>query len=913
MRWRFWQSKQRDSDLEDEIAFDLAADAEERIRSGIPREEAESASRRDFGNVLRLEEDVREVWGWTALDRLGQDLRYGWRTLRNNPLFAAMAVLSLALGIGANTAIYSFMDAVMLRDLPVRHPGELVILNWHAKKFPPVAYSSNGSTYDEPGGGITSPDFPWPAYELFRNHNTLFSALSAFKDAGQLNLVARGQAEVRSIELVSGNFFNCLGIVPVAGRLIADSDNLAGASQVAVLSYNYWRERFAGDLAALGQSLRINNLAFTIIGIAPPGFFGVRPGSAPVIYVPIANRPSLARNYGTEDDTMFVDPHFYWVDIMGRLRPGVTLARAEAELAPQFHQFALASVTKNEERAVLPALWLEEGGSGGDSLRRQYSKPLFVLMTMVAFILAIACANIANLLLARATARRREMAVRLSLGASRLRVLRQLLTESLMLALPGGIIGLAVAVAGIRFLIWLLTGNNPADLHLHVVLDWRILVFTIAVALVTGILFGLAPAIQAMRVDITPALKETRASTPHKRGRRIGLSQFLVVAQIALSLLLVLGSAIFVRTLANLHSVEIGFNQENLLTFSLDTSQAGYKDMALTTLYARMYERFRALPGVRAAAVTDMPLLFDWNSGTGVRLPGAPKCEGDGCPHTSLISVGPTFFETMQIPISLGRPIDSRDADGAPLAAVVNEVFAKRYFPNRNPIGRRFGLGSSKGDLTIVGVAKNARYSSLKREIPPVVYFAYLQNIVNGPPGATFFILRTAGNPLALSETVRKTVHEAAPAVPVTNMMTQVQRIDSTIVQERTFADLCTAFAVFALMIACIGLYGTMAYTVARRTNEIGIRVALGAERRRIIWMVLREVLALAAAGLAVGLICAWSAMSAIKSFVFGMKVADPPTILLAAGILVAALLLAGFAPAARASRIDPLTALRHE
>jgi predicted permease len=611
---------------------------------------------------------------------------------------------------------------------------------------------------------------------------------------------------------------------------------------------------------------------------------------------------------------MFTDPHFYWVDMMGRLRPGVTLKRAEAELGPRFHQLVLTSAKKAEERAVLPKLWLEEGGSGVDSLRRRYSKPLFVLMTMVALILAIACANIANLLLARATARRREMAVRLSLGASRLRVLRQLLTESLMLALPGGIIGLGVAVAGIRFLIWLLTGNNPEEVALHVALDWRILAFTIAVALMTGILFGLAPAVQATRVDITPALKETRASTPRRQGRRFSLSQLLVVAQIALSLLLVLGSAIFVRTLANLHSVAIGFNPENLLTFSLDASQAGYKDAALKTFYTRMYERFRALPGVRAATVTDMPLLFDWGSGTGVRLPGAPKCEGLNCPHTSYISVGPTFFETMQLPMSLGRSIDSRDVDGAPLAAVVNEVFAKKYFPHQNPIGRRFGLGSSKaGDLTIVGVAKNARYSSLKRAIPPVVYVAYLQNIVNRPPTATFFTLRTAGNPLALAETVRKTVHDAAPGVPVTNMMTQVQRIDSTIVQERTFADLCTVFAILALLIACIGLYGTMAYAVARRTNEIGIRMALGAERRRIVWMVLREVFALAAMGLTMGLLCAWSTMSAIQSFVFGMKAADPSTIMWAAGILILAFLLAGFAPAARASRIDPLTALRHE
>jgi predicted permease len=912
MPWRIWRRKQRDTDLDDEIAHDLAAEAEERIRSGATREEAERASHRDFGNVLLLKEDVREMWGSTSIERLGQDIRYGWRTLCKNPLFAMMAVLSLALGIGANTAIYSVMDAIMIRALPVRNPGDLAILNWRARHDDGVVQSHNGSVYDELGGGMTSPDFPWPAYKLLR-HNNSFSTLFAYKGAGVLNLTVGGQAELGEVEFISGNFFSGLGIIPAAGRLIADTDNLAGASQVAVLSYGYWRGRFAGDAAAVGQTININNIPFTITGVAAPEFFGIKPGSAPVLYIPIVNRPSLGRNYGNEHDTMFTDAHFYWADMMGRLRPGVTLAQAQAELAARFHQFVLASAANDKERADLPALRLEEGGSGVDSLRRQYSKPLFVLMAMVAVILAIACANIANLLLARASARRREMAVRLSLGAGRFRVMRQLLTESLLLALPGGVLGLGVAAVGIRFQIWLLAGGDEG-FSLQAGLDWRILAFTIAAALATGILFGLAPAFEATRVDITPALKETRASVPRSRGHHFGLGRFLVVAQIALSLLLVLGAAIFVRTLANLHSVEIGFNQEHLLTFSLDASQAGYKGAALKTFYVRMDERFRALPGVRAATITDMPLVAGSGSTTHVILPGTPKQEGRGGLSTSYASVGPTFFDTMQLPIVLGRPIGPHDVEGAPLAAVVNEVFAEKYFPNQNPIGRHFGLGSSEaGDLTIVGMAKNARYNSLKDAIPPVAYISNLQNVVKRPPMGMFFELRTAGSPVALSETVRKAVHDDAPNVPVMGMMTQTERIDTTIVQERTFAHLCTVFAVLALTIACVGLYGTMAYAVARRTNEIGIRMALGADRGRILWMVLREVLALAAIGLTVGLVCAWSAISAIQSFVFGMKPADPIAILLAAGILTAALVLAGFAPAARASRIDPLTALRHE
>jgi predicted permease len=589
------------------------------------------------------------------------------------------------------------------------------------------------------------------------------------------------------------------------------------------------------------------------------------------------------------------------------------MQHAQAEVAARFHQFVLASAENDKERATLPWLWLEEGGSGVDSLRRQFSKPLFVLMTMVAFILIIACANIANLLLSHATARRREMAVRLSLGASQFRIVRQLLTESLMLAIPGGILGLGIAAFGIRFLIWLLAGGTD-ELNLHANLDWRILGLTLAVAFATGIFFGLAPAVAATRVDITPALKESRASVPHRRGRIVGLSQLLVVAQIALSLLLVLGAAIFVRTLANLHSVQIGFNTERLLTFRLDASQAGYKGAVLKTFYAHMDEKFRSLPGVRAGTVTDMPMVAGSNSRTNVKVPGVPKREGRDGPNTSHVSVGPTFFETMQHPILLGRPIDSRDVEGAPLAVVVNEVFAKKFFPGQNPIGRHFQLGNTgKHDFTIVGLAKDARYSSLKQEIPPVVYFSLLQDVVKRPPTPMFFELRTMGNPMALAETVRKVVHDAAPLVPVTNVMTQKQRIDSTITPERTFADLCTAFAILALGIACVGLYGIMAYAVSRRTNEIGIRMALGAERQRIVWMVMREVLALTVVGLIIGLACAWTALSAIKSFVFGMKPADPLTILMAAAILLASLIGAGLAPAMRASHIDPMNALRHE
>ncbi len=910
---RLFHRPQAELDLHAELQDYIEHETQRHIAAGIP--EAQARSKALLG-IEQAKEECRDIRRGAWFDKLAQDVRYGWRTMLKNPLFSAMAILSLALGIGANTAIYSLMDAIMVRALPVQNAQQLVILNWRAstKHDPDVVQSHSGSKYTEPDGGSTSPDLPWPAYESLRARNHVLSSLFAFKTAGRLNVVLHGQAEIGEVNFVSGNYFTGLGIGPAAGRLINDADDRANAPQVAVISYRYWQERLAGAPAAVGESLTINNIPFTIAGVAPPEFLGVSPAHLPVAYIPLANRPVLGRNYGDEQKTIFTDAHNYWIDVMGRLRPGVTLPQAQAELSTQFQQFALSSATTKEEKATLPKLWVQEGGSGVDSLRRQYSTPLFVLMTMVAFILTIACANIANLLLARATARRREIAVRLSLGAGRLRVVRQLLTESLMLAFPGALLGLGVAVLGIRFLTWLLAGERGEVLP-NVGLDWRVLLFTLGVAFATGILFGLAPAIAATRVDFTPALKESRASASRRgRGKRVGLSQLLLISQIALSLLLVLGAAIFVRTLANLHSVNLGFNKTNLLTFRLDASQAGYQDAALRALYQDLRQRFSVIPGVQSATMSDLVLISQSNRQTGVVLPGAPKDPGRNGPSTSFASVGPAFFETLQLPMLLGRTINSHDVDSAPHVAVVNQVFANKYFPNQDPIGRQFSLGNSQtGDLTIVGVAKNAHYSSLKEQTPPVAYIPFLQHITDAPPFGITFELRTLGNPISAANAVRQIVHQTVPRVPVTQVMTHAQQIDNTIVQERTFADLCTAFAILALAIACVGLYGTMAYSVARRTNEIGIRMALGAERREIVWLVQREVLLLATAGLCVGMLCAWATMSSIKSFLFGMKPGDPLALSLAAAILITAAILAGLAPALRASRIDPLNALRHE
>jgi macrolide transport system ATP-binding/permease protein len=846
-----------------------------------------------------------------------QDIRYAFRSMAGSKLFTSMAVLSLALGIGANTAIYSFMDGVMLRALPVKQPEQLVILNWRAKSDAPVVHSHWGSNYAEPGGGTVSPNFPYPAFELLRDHNEVLSTLFGHAGGGRLNLVIDGNAELAGGQYVTGGFFSGLGVAPAAGRLIDRDDDRSGAPAVAVISNDYWHTRFGASPSVVGKHIQINGTSFTIAGVCAPEFYGVSPAGKPSVFLPMANI-GLTRPQ-PDGRSMFQEGTYYWIELMGRLKNGVTLKQAQVQLSGSFHGFVESTATKDRERADLPSLWLQEGGSGVDSLRRQYSKPLWILMAMVGLILAVACFNIANLLLARAASRRREIALRLSLGAGRFRIIRQLLTESVVLAFLSGIAGIGVAALCIRFLLLLLTNGND-NFTVKVGLDWRVLSFTLLIAFISGIFFGLVPAIQATRVDITPALKETRASESHGKARRFGLrfglSQVLVVAQIGISLLLVVAAGLFVRTVTNLHSVNLGFNAENILIFNLDATQAGYKDVTLKQFYAELEQRFQSIPGVRSATSSDMPLVGGWSSNTGIAVPGIPPPpEGQRGPNTSIAGVGPTFFETMEIPIVAGRAIDKRDVDGAPAVCVVNQVFAEKYFHGQNPIGRHFRLGGKTNgmDIEIVGVARTARYDSLKREIPPVTYTSWIQTPKTRRLKEMVFELRASGDPLRLSNTVRQIVHQVGPQVPLANMTTQSRRIDETILQERTFAQLGACFGGLALLMACVGLYGTMAYAVARRTGEIGIRMALGATRRRVVWMVLREVVVLSAFGLLIGVGAAYQTTTFLKSFLFGVKPNDPLAMGASAAILIACALVAGYLPAFRASRIDPMVALRNE
>lgn len=925
----FVRRRQKEAELREELEFHLEEEAEERRAVGLTEREAGYAARRDLGNYTLVEEDTRAVLGWTIIEQLGQDLRYALRTMAASQVFTLLALSSLALGIGANTAIYSFMDAILLRSLPVSDPQSLVVLNWHAKQHSGpdfVMHGMSGSTWGDSASGENSGIFPYPAFELFRENNSVFSVVFAhfqYFQARRLNVAIRGQAEIANGWSVSGDYFRGLGVVPAAGRLIIPDDDVPGNSAVVVASYGFSQRHFGEAANAAGQPVVIDNVAFTLVGVAPPEFFGVDPAGSPDLYFPMHANELLGagQQFGFQP-TSYLERNNYWTQIMGRLRPGVTLAQAQAQLAPVFRQWVASTAANDRERANLPELVVKEGAAGLDSLRRQYSKPLYVLLTMVGLILGLACANVANLLLARAAARRREIAVRLSIGASRARVVRQLLTESVLLASTGGTLGVLLAIWGIRF-VTLLLASGRANFTLHAELNWHVLGVAAALSLVTGVLFGLVPALQATRVDVIPALKESRDGSAGVRRffRRAGLSHMLVAGQIAISLLMLFAAGLFVRTLSNLESIDLGFNRENLLLFQLDARKAGHEDSEISSFYGDLLERFRAIPGVREATLSEDSLL---KAGTGVLLAvsGAPPN-----PQNRILTVGPQFFRTMQIPILAGRDLDVRDRAGSPAVAVVNEAFVKANFDGRNPLGQRLMMWKARKandlarDMEIVGVCRNASYGGfyylmsaptrLTGEIPPVAYLPYDQGYPE--PDQMVYTLRTLGDPLRYINVVRETVRQADARVPVSEIRTQVAEIQQAVSQEIMFARLCGGFAMLALAIACVGLYGTISYSVARRTSEIGIRMTLGAQRVGVLWMILREVLGLAAVGLTIGAGAALVTSKFVESFLYGINHNDPRALTLAVVTLVGAALLAGYVPARRASRIDPMTAVRHE
>jgi len=867
-------------------------------------------------------------------DEMFQDLRYGARMLLKHKGFTLVAVLSLALGIGANTALFSVVDAVLLRTLPVAEPQRLVLFAWQAG----VPFRVNGmsGTSFVPG----PPDvkglslFRYEVFEKMRQArasapDSPLSDFFAFAPIRELTAVMGGQAEIINAQAVSGGYYAGLGVQPSLGRAIGDEDDRAGAAPVVVLSHQFWQERFGANPDVIGQQLKLNKLSFTIIGVTPPDFTGtLQVDYQSAVTVPFACEPLLRgerSNLGTANQ-----PGVWWINLMGRIKPGATFEQARDSLNGAFQAAALevmppprkANQPAQLEPKDYPRLIAESGSRGMLDRRRAYSTTIYGLFIVVALVLLIACANVANLLLARAALRSAEISVRLAVGAGRWRLIRQLLTESVLLASLGGAAGVLFAFWGKSALVALSdkdTGILPNGVDLR--LNWRVLAFTFAVSLGTGVLFGLAPAWRATAVDLATSLKQSRRTTVAVSR----LSQGLIVAQVALSLLLLAGAGLFIRTLSNLQRVNLGFNQENLLRFRLQPEQAGYKDERLRQFYQQLFARLDNTPGVLAATFGKVPLIAHDNWFFDILLPGETEMTAGGKHITNRQVVRENYFATLEIPLLGGRDFTALDDQRAPRVAIVSQSFARQFFPNEDVLGKRVTVIENQGEVEIVGIVADTKYMSQREELKPLLYTPWQQEVAD--IGEMHFMLRTTGEPAALAATVHQVVRELDSNLPVTELSTQTARAEATLGQERLSARLLSFFGALALLLAAIGLSGVLAYSVAQRTNEIGIRMALGAQARDVLRLVIWQGMKLVLLGLAAGALAGYALKRVLASNYFGAEAwqrqmaeqlygvsgTDPLTLAVTASLLTVVALAACWLPARKAAQVDPMVALRQE
>ena len=827
--------------------------------------------------------------------------------------WTAVVLLSLALGIGANTALFSAINGLLLKKLAVKDPDTLVRFRHVGANQVRTDVLLYGFTAPDARGRQVEPTFSYPMYEQFVADNRTLADLFACAPLGRVNVVVNGQAEIASGFLSTGNYFQALGVGARLGRTLTPADDRPTAAPAAVISHKYWMSRFGGNPSVVGTPAIVNNIPVTIVGVLPPEFTGVEQvvADAPDVSLPLALEPQL--NAGLNAPQSLVSrPTFWWLHVVGRLKPGATAEQVQANFAGVFQHTAvtgfhayLASLS-SVERARLspkdgsetPELRVDSSSRGIYDVTTTDRRAMTVLTAVVALVLLIVCANVANLLLTRATVRQRELCVRLALGATRARLVRQLLTESLLLAAIGGALGLIVGRWGQA----LLPGapGQPSPL------DWRVLAFVIGITAATGILFGVAPALRSTRTDVNSALKETNRNVA---GSRSVLGKTLVIGQVAISLVLLSGAGLMLRTLQNLRHVDIGFNPRNVVLFQVSPALNRYDGQRELLLYDRIRERLRAIAGVRAVSWSNPSLMSNRRFSGSIFVQGRAYAPGQR-EAISAVIVSPTFFDTMEMPLLAGRGFTPRDDASAPSVVVINEAAARRYFPNESPIGRRVGSSAAEsGQREIVGILRDAKYNSVRDAPLPTMYVPSLQR----PQGSTTFQVRTAGDPLSSIGSIREAVRQVDPTLPIINVTTQIEEVERRFLQERVFAQAYTLFGGLALLVSSVGLFGLMSYSVARRTSEIGIRVALGARRQDVLALVMRESMVLVAAGVAIGLGGAMPASRLVSTLLFGLRANDPSTMAAAIAVMVMVATLAGYLPARRALTINPIAALRYE
>jgi len=889
--------QQFDADLKEEMRLHVELREQEQIQAGLSPREARQVALRRFGNATVLKEKSHMAWGWEWLENFVQDVEYGSRAMLRSPALAIVALLSLALGIGANAAIFSLLDAVMLRSLPVRDPAQLILLG---------KGNISGITDDFARSQLYS----YPFYRQMQEENQVFSDTAAiFSLTNDVHGFVEGriESEPMTVQLVSGTYFTTLGVRAFVGRTLYDADdNSEGDHPVAIISYAWWKRGLAQDPNVLNRKLRLGARTYNIIGVAPPEFFGTKVGEAPDMWIPLSMVKEVPPNYGGYKDNFSES-----LLIMGRLKPGISIDEATSNVNLLFRQILLgfpdAKLSQeNLQRLDRTKVPLTPMTTGLSSLRRQFSEPLQILMVVVALVLLIACANIANLLLARSTARSRELAVRQALGARRTRIIRQLITESLVLALAGGVLGVALASVANRLLLRMVSGGLDT-IPLDVSIDTRLLLFTLAVTIATALIFGTIPAFRGTRLQLTGTLKAGRV--PQGTSGKNPLAKALVISQVALSLVLMVGAGLFLRSLVNLNNVDIGFNKKNVLRLEIDSSSAGYTpgEPREVALNQQIEERVSALPNVKAASFSAFTFHEgSWNSK--VVVPGTYIGEKIIVNHNV---VGAGYFATMQIPLLAGRNFSPSDTSTSQTVAIISEDTAKTLFPLGDPIGRHYGLDDNKpeNDVTVIGVAKDVKFYDLAEEPVNLDYFLYTQH----PWGFGDFEVRYTGGFAPVAAAVQQTIHSIDRNLPITRVTTLDEQVARSITIQRLIAQLSAFFGLLAVFLSCIGIYGVMSYLVIRRTNEIGIRMALGARRSNMLWTVLREILTLVSIGVVIGVPVTLAGDRLVSKMLFGLRPSDPVTLVGATVILLIVAAIAGYLPARRASLIDPMVALRYE